>query len=128
MPTLPENKRRNVETPSKRTMWIYGAPFSGKTTFADSAPDPLMLNTDGNAVYVTAPYISIQDEIKVNGRITTRNPAWQVFKDYIEELEQITQAAAHEWWNEKAMVDFNNDFNAYLDQCGARILDGGLII
>ena len=88
MPTLPENKRRNVETPSKRTMWIYGAPFSGKTTFADSAPDPLMLNTDGNAVYVTAPYISIQDEVKVNGRITTRTPAWQVFKDYIEELEK----------------------------------------
>ena len=88
MPPLPENKRRNVETPSKRTMWIYGSPFSGKTTFADSAPDPLMLNTDGNAVYVTAPYISIQDEVKVNGRITTRTPAWQVFKDYIEELEK----------------------------------------
>lgn len=88
MPTLPDNKRRNVETPSKRTMWIYGAPFSGKTTFADSAPDPLMLNTDGNAVYVTAPYISIQDEVKVNGRITTRTSAWQVFKDYIEELEK----------------------------------------
>ena len=42
-------------------------------------------------------------------------------EDYIEEFKQITQAAAHEWWNEKAMVDFNNDFNAYLDQCGARI-------
>ena len=39
-------------------------------------------------------------------------------EDYIEELEQMT---AHEWWNEKAMVDFNNDFNAYLNQCGARI-------
>ena len=39
-------------------------------------------------------------------------------EDYIEELERMT---AHEWWNEKAMVDFNNDFNAYLDQCGARI-------
>ena len=88
MPTLPENKRRRAEAPTKRTMWIYGSPFSGKTTFADSAPDPLMLNTDGNAVYVTAPYVSIQDEVKVNGRITTRTPAWQVFKDYIEELEK----------------------------------------
>ena len=39
-------------------------------------------------------------------------------EDYIEELEQMT---AHEWWNEKAMVDFNNDFNAYLNQCGALI-------
>jgi hypothetical protein len=69
-------------------MWLYGSPFSGKTTFADSAPDPLMLNTDGNAVYVTAPYVSIQDEITVNGRITQRKMAWQVFKEYIEELEK----------------------------------------
>ena len=88
MVTLPKNERRTAEKITKRTMWIYGQPFSGKTTFADSAPDPLMLNTDGNAVYVTAPYISIQDEVKVNGRITTRTPAWQVFKDYIEELEK----------------------------------------
>ena len=39
-------------------------------------------------------------------------------EDYIEELERMT---AYEWWNEKAMVDFNNDFNAYLNQCGALI-------
>ena len=88
MATLPKNERRKQEAPAKRTMWLYGAPFSGKTTFADSAPDPLMLNTDGNAVYVTAPYVSIQDEVTVNGRITTRKLAWDVFKEYIEELEK----------------------------------------
>lgn len=88
MITLPKNERRTSKTPTKRTMWIYGSPFSGKTTFADSAPDPLMLNTDGNAEYVTAPYISIQDEVTVTGRITQRKPAWAVFKDYIEELEK----------------------------------------
>lgn len=88
MPTLPENKRRSAEAPTKRTMWIYGSPFSGKTTFADSAPDPLMFNTDGNAVYVTAPYVSIQDEVTVMGRITKRKLAWEVFKEYIEELER----------------------------------------
>lgn len=88
MVTLPKNERRKTETPSKRVMWLYGAPFSGKTTFADSAPDPLMLNTDGNAVYVTAPYVSIQDEVMVMGRITKRKFAWEVFKDYIEELEK----------------------------------------
>lgn len=88
MATLPKNERRQTVTPKKRTMWIYGAPFSGKTTFADNAPNPLMMNTDGNAEYVTAPYVSIQDEIKVNGRITQRTLAWQVFKDYLEELEK----------------------------------------
>lgn len=88
MAKLPENKRRTATAPSKRTMWLYGAPFSGKTTFADSAPDPLMLNTDGNAEYVTAPYVSIQDEITVNGRMTQRKMAWLVLKEYIEELEK----------------------------------------
>jgi len=88
MATLPKNERRKQEAPSKRTMWIYGAPFSGKTTFADSAPDPIMLNTDGNAVYVTAPYVSIKDEVTVSGRMTQRKMAWLVFKEYIEELEK----------------------------------------
>jgi phage nucleotide-binding protein len=88
MATLPSNKRRSAEAPSRRTMFLYGAPFSGKTTFADSAPDPLMLNTDGNAVYVTAPYVSIQDEVMVMGRITKRKFAWEVLKEYIEELEK----------------------------------------
>jgi hypothetical protein len=88
MATLPKNERRKQETPTKRTMWLYGAPFSGKTTFADSAPDPLMLNTDGNAVYVTAPYVAIKDEVTVMGRITKRKFAWEVFKEYVDELEK----------------------------------------
>lgn len=88
MVTIPKNERRQRGSAEKRVMWLYGAPFSGKTTFADSAPNPLMLNTDGNAVYVTAPYISIQDEITVNGRLTLRKFAWEVFKDYVEELEK----------------------------------------
>lgn len=88
MATLPKNERRTASSPSRRTMWIYGMPFSGKTTFADSAPNPLMLNTDGNAEYVTAPYVSIQDEVTVMGRITKRKFAWEVFKEYIEELEK----------------------------------------
>jgi hypothetical protein len=88
MATLPKNERRKQETPTKRTMWLYGAPFSGKTTFADAAPDPLMLNTDGNAVYVTAPYIAIKDEVTAIGRITKRKFAWEVFKEYVEELEK----------------------------------------
>jgi hypothetical protein len=32
--------------------------------------------------------VSIQDEIKVNGRITQRTMAWQVLKDILEELEK----------------------------------------
>lgn len=52
---LPKNERRNIEKVEKRVIWIYGAPFSGKTTFANAFPDPLMLNTDGNIKFVDAP-------------------------------------------------------------------------
>lgn len=85
---LPVNERRNIEKITKRTLWIYGKPFSGKTTFANNFPDPLMLNTDGNIKFVDAPYIPIKDEVKVNGRITQRTFAWQNFKDVISELEK----------------------------------------
>lgn len=85
---LPKNERRNVEKISKKVMWIYGAPFSGKTFLANKFPDPLMLNTDGNIRFVDAPYIAIKDIVKVEGRMTKKTLAWEVLKDAISELEK----------------------------------------
>lgn len=85
---LPENKRRDVNKINKKVLWIYGSPFSGKTVLANKFPDPLMLNTDGNIKFVDAPYISIKDEVIVEGRITKRKPAWELFKEVVEELEK----------------------------------------
>lgn len=85
---LPENKRRNIEKINKKSLWIYGSPFSGKTTFANAFPNPLMLNTDGNIKFVDAPYISIKDTVSVDGRITNRTYAWEIFKEVITELEK----------------------------------------
>ena len=85
---LPENKRRNIEKIEKKVIWIYGSPFSGKTTFANKFPDPLMLNTDGNIRFVDAPYIAIKDQVTVEGRLTKRKLAWDVFKEVIAELEK----------------------------------------
>lgn len=85
---LPANKRRIIESTPKRAIWIYGAPFSGKTTFANAFPDPLMLNTDGNIKFVDAPYIHIKDQVEVIGRQTKRTLAWEVFKDAVTELEK----------------------------------------
>lgn len=85
---LPSTERRNIAKVDKRVMWIYGVPFCGKTTFANAFPTPLMLNTDGNIKFVDAPYIRIKDEVKVEGRLTKKTLAWQVFKDVIDELEK----------------------------------------
>lgn len=70
-----------------KKVWVYGAPFSGKTTFATGADDHYVLSTDGNAQYVTDSYKVITDEVTVNGRITTRKSAWEVFKEELEKLE-----------------------------------------
>ena len=74
--------------PKSKVIWVYGAPFSGKTYFANSFPDPLMLNTDGNIKFVDAPYISIRDTVTVEGRLTKRLLAYEVFTDAVAELEK----------------------------------------
>ncbi|MCW6124740.1 AAA family ATPase [Clostridium sporogenes] len=85
---LPKNERRDIKKAKKRKIWIYGPAFSGKTTMLDGAPNPLNLNTDGNIEFVTMPYVSIKDEVTVEGRMTKRKFAWEVFKEAIEELEK----------------------------------------
>ena len=85
---LPSSERRDISETTKRKIWIYGSAFSGKTTMLDDAPNPLNLNTDGNIQFVTMPYMAIKDEVTVNGRMTNRKFAWEVFKDTIAELEK----------------------------------------
>lgn len=85
---LPSTERRDITKTRKKKLWIYGPAFSGKTTMLDDAPSPLNLNTDGNIEFVTMPYIAIKDEVTVNGRITNRKFAWEVFKETIAELEK----------------------------------------
>lgn len=85
---LPKNERRDITVSSKKKIWLYAPPFAGKTTLTDKFPDPLILTTDGNINNVTAPYVYIRDEVTVNGRMTNRKFAWEVFKDTIEELEK----------------------------------------
>ena len=85
---LPKNERRNIEQVQKKVIWLYGQPFTGKTTFANFFPDPLMLNTDNNIKFVDAPYIAIKDKVEVTGRMTKRTMAWEMFKEVIAELEK----------------------------------------
>lgn len=85
---LPSVERRDIKKDNFKKIWIYGAPFSGKTTFVDKAPTPLNLNTDGNIKYVTMPYLAIRDEVVVEGRQTITTLAWQKFKDTIAELQK----------------------------------------
>lgn len=80
---LPSIERVPVNFSQHKKMWIYGAPFSGKTTVCDGAPTPLNLNTDGNVKTVTMARLPIKDTME--GR--QKKLAWAVLKEAINDLE-----------------------------------------
>lgn len=88
---LPSTNRVAIAQSNFVKLWIYGAPFSGKTTLADKSDTPLNLNTDGNVKYVSMPRLSIKDEVTTTGRITKRKYAWEVFTEAIDELEKDSE-------------------------------------
>lgn len=81
---LPKNEKRVVNKSSRVKIWLYGAPFSGKTTLADQFPDVLMLNTDGNINSFTAPVVEIKERVEGRQIIDT----WTVFNETINELQK----------------------------------------
>lgn len=88
---LPKAERKARDEQGKIKLWVYGDPFSGKTTFANGAPMPLMLNTDGNVKFIDAPSIAIGDRLETEGRMTKKVFGWATFKDAIAELEKDSQ-------------------------------------
>ena len=85
---LPKNERREVKQFAKKKLWIYAAPFAGKSTLADQFPDPLFLSTDGNVNNITAPFVPIKNEVTTEGRLTKTTLAWTTLKDVLLELEK----------------------------------------
>ena len=85
---LPKNERREVKQFAKKKLWIYGCPFSGKSTLADQFPDPLFLSTDGNVNNITAAFLPIKNTVTTKGRLTETTLAWATLKDALLELEK----------------------------------------
>ena len=80
---LPSTNRVPVNFSQHKKIWMYGAPFSGKTTVCDAAPTPLNLNTDGNVKAVTMARLPIKDTME--GR--QKKLAYEVFKEAVDDLE-----------------------------------------
>ena len=112
---LPSTSRVTVQQSSKKKVWVYGVPFSGKTTFADGSPTPLNLNTDGNVKYVTMPRINLKDEVTVSetGRSTKRKFVWEFFKEVVDELEKGSEF-------ETIVIDLLEDI---YDACRIKVCD-----
>jgi len=85
---LPENKRREKTLNTKPDMWIYADSYVGKSTFVDQIDNLIFANTDGNIENITSPVVRIKDEIIKNGRMTDKKFAWEVFLEFVDELEK----------------------------------------
>jgi hypothetical protein len=57
---LPNNEPKTVDVTPKN-YFIWGESMSGKTHLATQFPNPILLNTDGNAVKVATPSVDIRD-------------------------------------------------------------------
>lgn len=79
MSILPENKiQPTIDEP--RNFFIYGKTMSGKSFLAGKFPDPLFLNTDGNAKQNPYPNIQLRNR---------RNPDGTAKQTVIEQIDEI---------------------------------------
>ena len=70
---LPENKPR-IPKDTPRNYFIWGETMSGKSYLASEFPNPLILNTDGNAEANTVPSIQIRNIRDKSGKIIKGAP------------------------------------------------------
>ena len=85
---LPENKKKQPKVNETPDVFIYGQSYVGKSTFEDGVDDIIIFSTDGNTDELASPTILIANEVTVNGRITSTKLAWEVFRDWVDELEK----------------------------------------
>ena len=79
---LPENKPQ-VPRDTPRNYFIYGETMSGKSYLANEFPNPIVLNTDGNASANSVPAMQLINEKDKSGNIT---------KSVIDQLSEILLA------------------------------------
>ena len=97
---LPENKPQ-VPRDTPRNYFIYGETMSGKSYLANEFPNPIVLNTDGNASANSVPAIQLINARDRSGRIT---------KSVIDQLSEILLALqTQEHTYETVVVDVIDD-------------------
>ncbi|MGM8215154.1 AAA family ATPase [Bacillaceae bacterium W0354] len=107
MSILPENKKKKAkETP--RNFVIFGGTMHGKTYFTEEFPNPLNLNTDGNAEMIETPSINITHQRNAKGDIV--KPVSELLTDIIDEL----QGTNHSF--ETVVIDVIDDIITLFEQ------------
>ena len=102
----PNEKKKPKETP--RNFVIFGGTMEGKTYFSEEFPNPLNLNTDGNADMIETPSINIRNERGKDGKIV--KPASEHLAEIIAALEMTDHTY------ETVVVDVIDDIVTLFEQ------------
>lgn len=88
---VPSNTPTVREMSQGFAMLLYGEPKVGKTHFAATFPNPLILSTDGNFKGVTTPAVLISPSMTmtVGNGITTNYSGWEVIKAIVNDTAAI---------------------------------------
>src|SRR5690625_3099059 len=107
MSILPKNERKVAkETP--RNFVIFGGTMEGKTYFSDEFPNPLNLNTDGNADMIETPSLNIRNERDIKGEIT------RSASDFLSKIIAELEAGKHTY--ETVVIDVIDDIITLFEQ------------
>ncbi|ENH96704.1 phage-associated ATpase [Gracilibacillus halophilus YIM-C55.5] len=107
MSLLPKNERKVAkETP--RNFVIYGGTMHGKTFFSEEFPNPLNLNTDGNADMIETPSLNIGHERDAKGVIK------KSASDYLTQVIDELQGTNHSF--ETVIIDVIDDVITLFEQ------------
>jgi len=105
---LPKNEpKKFIRTP--KNFFIYGKSMSGKTHLACQFPNPLLLNTDGNAVKVATPSIHINDYTQFTQVINEIEKGGHTYEsiiiDLIDDLKSLIEMSITKRANVKTILD-----------------------
>lgn len=107
MSILPPNKpTKTVDTP--KNFFIYGATMNGKSYLASEFPNPLFLDTDGNASANPYPSIQLRNERGKNRKIS---------ESVVDQFDQIiTELQTTEHGFETVVLDVIDDIVVMIEQ------------
>lgn len=106
MSILPKNeKQQTIDTP--KNFFIYGATMSGKSYLAGEFPNPLFLDTDGNAAANPYPSIQLRNIRGKDGKIK---------RSVVEQLDQIiTELQTTDHGFETIVLDVIDDIASMIE-------------
>lgn len=94
MPLLPINQKQHRPAHDvKPRVLVYGKPHAGKTTFAATFPEAIILSTDGNYKHTDIPAILLEDRMTktLDSGIEIDVDGWDYFEETVDELIKDTQ-------------------------------------